>query len=74
MTFDEICEVVAKKHGVSVQTVKTQMQQAINYAYHNPCSDKQKQAQFKVTNSNDIPTPQQVIEFICKKNKKTIDF
>ncbi len=66
--FDRICKAIALKNGISVEEVKKEMQSAINYAFEN-ATQEQKLFQSNITKKGEIPTPEEVLNFVCKNIK-----
>lgn len=59
---------VAKRHGVSVAEVKQDMQVAINAAYTDPDRNLINiKAQNAVPHKGDIPTPDELIDYVAAK-------
>lgn len=56
---------IAKKHGVSVDEVKRDMQLAINEAYINPNTTA-----LNVPRKGDVPTPDEFVDHVVSKIKK----
>lgn len=53
---------IAKKHGVTEEEVRRDMQAALNSAYESPCrTPAHMQAQDSVLRSGDVPTPEEYI-------------
>lgn len=52
---------IAKKHGVSVEEVRRDMQAAINAAYVNPGA-----AALSVPKKGDVPTPEEFINYCTR--------
>lgn len=72
MRTGQIYRKIAKKNGVSVKEVKTEMQAAINNAYKNPPNDGGVTAAYqqKVPCKGEIPTPEELIRYIAGEIKK----
>jgi len=62
---------VARKHGVSVEEVKEEMQKALDHAYTNTPDDGVTRAyQKQVASKGEIPTPDEFIRYAANKIKK----
>jgi len=62
---------VAKKHGVSVDEVKEEMQKALNHAYTNTSNDAvTRVCQNQVPSKGEMPTPDEFIRYAANKVKK----
>ncbi|USF29787.1 sporulation initiation factor Spo0A C-terminal domain-containing protein [Clostridium sp. MD294] len=66
--FDKICKAIVLKNGVSMKEVKKEMQSAINYAFEN-VTQEQKLFQSNITKKGEIPTPEELLNFVCKNIK-----
>ncbi len=61
---------IAKQHGVSVQEVKRDMQEALNHAYNNANnSELTKSYQNQVPRSSEVPTPVDFISYAVNRIK-----
>ena len=71
MSMRSIYRKVAKKHGVSVNEVKEEMQKALNQAYTNTPNDALTRVyQNQVPSKGEIPTPDEFIPYTANKIKK----
>ena len=71
MSMRSIYRKVAKKHGVSVNEVKEEMQKALNHAYTNTSNDGvTRVCQNQVPSKGEIPTPDEFIPYAANKVKK----
>ncbi len=62
---------IAKKNGVSMKEVKHDMQEALNHAYNNPNANGIIKAhQNQVPKKDEIPTPDEFINYAVKKIKE----
>ena len=59
---EKIYKAIAKKHGISVDEVKKEMQAAIQTAYVFPAPEA-----LKVPRKNDVPTVDEFLEYTAKK-------
>ena len=66
--FDGICKTIALKNGISVESVKQNMQSAINIAFENP-TEEQKLFQQNIPRKGEIPTAEEVLDFIYQNLK-----
>ena len=68
MDFEKIYETIAKKHGVSVQDVKAEMEVALQIAWKSrqKCSDVEEK-QKRISPDGEVPTTEAVIRFITEK-------
>ena len=65
---------VAKEYGISVKAMKREMQAAINEAWQSCPDDGVSRArQAKVPCSGNIPTPEELIEYIGKRLEEHTD-
>lgn len=70
MRMKRIFKRLARLHGVSVEEIKSSMQQAINGAWEDPLKDeKTAENQRRVACKEKTPTPQEVIEYVVGKMK-----
>jgi len=53
---------IARKHGISVDEMKQEMQSAIDEAYKNPDSSLH-----SINNTGDIPSPNEVITYAVRR-------
>lgn len=62
--MNELLQLVADQHNVSVSEVRHEIEAAIHYAIH---SDNPKAQQFwsQICCDGEEPTPEEVIKFIC---------
>lgn len=51
-----------------MEEVKKEMQSAINYAFEN-ATQEQKLFQSNITKKGEIPTPEELLNFVCKNVK-----
>lgn len=71
MNMRSIYRKIAKKHGVTVEEVKREMQAAIDYAYQPPdLPDRQKSLQNSVPSKGAIPETEELIRYIAGKIKE----
>lgn len=71
MSMRNIYRKIAKEHGVTVEEVKRDMQEAINYAYENKLKYYDVSVEQKsLHNSDEIPTAEEFIEYIIKEIKR----
>lgn len=71
MSMRSIYRRIAREHGVSVQEVKRDMQEAIHAAYDNPPNDGVTRAyQNRVPRKDDVPTVEEFIRYAAKEVKK----
>lgn len=61
----KILKKIAKEHGVTVEEVRRDMQEAINEAYKNPTTEAQ-----SVPRKGDVPTPEEFIKYVADTIKK----
>lgn len=70
MSMRNIYRKIAKEHGVTVEEVKRDMQEAIKYAYENKPKYYDVSVEQKSLHNNDeIPTTEEFIEYIIKEIK-----
>lgn len=69
MSIAKIYEEIAKKHGVTPEEVRREMQAAITMAYTAPENDNEitKAKQRQVPCKGEIPTPEEMIEYLPRK-------
>lgn len=69
MDLEKIYQKIAKKNGISVDEVKSEMQAAINEAYRNPPNDNGITVAFQkqVPSKGDIPSPDEFIRYASEK-------
>ena len=69
MSIAIIYEEIAKKHGVTPEEVRREMQAAITMAYTAPENDNEitKAKQRQVSCKGEIPTPEEMIEYLSRK-------
>lgn len=70
MNMEQIYQKIAKDNGVTVETVKKDMQIAINHAYKNSTNSITKLYQCQVPRKKAIPTYEEFIRFISHKIKR----
>ena len=70
MSMRNIYRKIAKEHGVTVEEVKRDMQEAINFAYENkPKYYDVSVEQKSLHNSEEIPTTEEFIAYIINEIK-----
>lgn len=70
MSMRNVYRKIAKEHGVTVEEVKRDMQEAINYAYENKLKYYDVSVEKKsLHNNEDIPTTEEFIEYIINEIK-----
>ncbi len=68
MSMKKIYKQIAKKHGVTWQEVRDDMQAALNHAYSDPNRNILNVVrQAEVEKKGDIPTPEEFIKYAKKK-------
>lgn len=69
MSIAKIYEEIAKKHGVTPEEVRREIQAAITMAYTAPENDNEitKAKQRQVSCKGEIPTPEEMIEYLSRK-------
>lgn len=66
--FDKIMDTIAKGEGISAEEVEREIQGAIDSGFDNP-DEKVREEWAKVAFKGERPTPQEVIEYLCKEMK-----
>lgn len=70
MNIGDIYREIAKTYGVSVEEVKRDMQEAINFAYDKDNkSDVEKNLQDSIPSKGNIPTAAEFIQHVSKQIK-----
>ncbi|MEA5083374.1 hypothetical protein SDC9_187768 [bioreactor metagenome] len=70
MSMRNIYRKIAKEHGVTVEEVKRDMQEAINYAYENKLKYYDVSVEQKsLHNSEDVPTTEEFIKCVINEIK-----
>lgn len=64
--FDEMMRVIGQREGISASEVEREIQLAIDLGFNNP-DEKVKAEWAKIPFKGERPTPQEVIEYMCKK-------
>lgn len=68
MEFRELYQKIAEHYEVSESEVEREIEIAITDAFTNPHNDKQiTQAQQQVPRRGEIPTPEELILYLCKQ-------
>lgn len=68
MDFEKIYETIAKKHGVSVQEVKTEMELALQMAWESGKTNSEAEGkQKKISPNGEVPTAEDFIRFMTDK-------
>lgn len=71
MSMRQVYRKIAKKHGVSVEEVKNDMQEALNHAYNNTSKEETtKLFQNQIPKRDQIPTPEEFIQFAANNLNK----
>lgn len=72
MSMRSIYRKVAKKYGVSAKEVRKEIQATITEAYTNPLNQNEitKAYQNRVPCKGEIPTPEEMIRYLAKQDKK----
>lgn len=72
MSMRSIYRKVAKKYGVSAKEVRKEIQATITEAYTNPLNQNEitKAYQNRVPCKWEIPTPEEMIRYLAKQDKK----
>lgn len=72
LDMKQIYRKIAKEHGVSVEQVKREMQDAIDYAYQNKPNDELTAFnQNRVPRKDEIPTVEEFIKYGANRINKT---
>ncbi len=66
--FDIVCEKLALRHGTSARKIKREMKIAIEAAFKNPTKE-QKVFQNTIPKKGEVPTYEEVMEFIIQNIK-----
>lgn len=67
--FSKVMGTIGQKEGISAKEVEREIQLAIDSGFDNP--DEKVQAEWaKIPFKGERPTPEEVIEYMCKKLKQ----
>ena len=70
MSMRKVYRKVARKHGVTIEEVKREMQSALDETYNNPNNnDISKAYQERVPRKGDVPTVDEFIRYVADKAK-----
>ena len=71
MSMRSIYRKIAKRHNVSLEEVKREMQAAVDFAYHNASKDETAAAKQKqISRKGEIPTAEEFILYAAEKIKQ----